>query len=59
MPQQWDQFVDAVIDANEDLQCAHNEEKKAAKKTTSYNTASTSKDPVCPNLSKFKLTDNE
>ena len=59
MPRQWDQFVDAVIDADEDLQRVRNEEKKAAKKTTSYNTASTSKDPAHPNLSKYKLNDDE
>jgi len=61
MPRQWDQFVDAVIDADEDLQRACNEEKKAAKKTTSYSSTSTStsKDPARPNLSKYKLNNDE
>jgi len=63
MPRQWDQFIDAVIDANEDLQRVRNEEKKVAKKTTLYastsTSASTSKDPACPNLSKYKLSDDE
>jgi len=61
MPRQWDQFVDAVIDADEDLQHARNEEKKAAKKTTPYTSTSTStsKDPARPNLSKYKLSDEE
>lgn len=57
MPHQWDQFVNAVINTDKDLQCARNEEKKAAKKSTPYTTASTSKDPACPNLSKYKLLD--
>jgi len=59
MPRQWDQFVDAIIDADKDLQRAQNEEKKAAKKTTAYASTSTSKDPARPNLSKYKLNDEE
>jgi len=59
MPHQWDTFVNAVINADEDLQRTRNEEEKAAKKTTSYTSASTSKDPTCPNLTKLKLTNDK
>ena len=62
VPHDWDDFVNAVIDTDKDLQHACNEEKSSQKKKASTSTAmtsSTSKDPNRPNLSKFKLSDEE
>jgi len=61
VPHDWDDFVDMVINTDKDLQCTHNKEKRSnPKKTTSTSSsASTLKDPNCPNLSKFKLSNDE
>ena len=56
VPHDWDDFVSAIIDTDEDLQHTHNEEKSSQKKKAS---TSTSKDPNHPNLSKFKLSNDK